>query len=519
MPVLPTGLKHVLSSPGSSPAGPPPTKKSRMPTAFTGTSTLRIKRAPINSAARAAGFPEFPDGDIEIILPNGKRYVLHRAILSMNSRFFRTALSDCTIGENGTAGKKGSKRKKGDDSHSSEETVIKYRFRIRGKGKEAMLVLQDDLDNNNMDTGIAVVNSCNTSFSSSTQDETIEPPTSTCFNCGAALEDLTFGSIDCCPSCQQPHPSDPSGFDVYTQNAYENLFLIYYNFTPTYIYNSKTPSEQCFFRLVELAQKYGSLRAVSTRLDHDLLALGDTLWLHIFWDPVSWLAVSLQIRSQAIFKEATIHIIGRGQVISHLPKLQSINVPKRVIIMMQQKYNQIVRLGHVTERQLRAINYPGDPTPYNHDSGDATNWLALSLFRSFDSDLSAKLYGRDQASVMARMELPELSAQYFRMYHTGGEAYLGETDLHNFIMQSGHFKQLDDCGGGAGSLESGAASASSFRKDIMMLKECAKEIVSPICTNESRLGIKELERRGGGYLTCITWREEELPWWGEEEAW
>ena len=53
----------------------------------------------------------------------------------------------------------------------------------------------------------------------------------------------------------------------------------------------------------------------------------------------------------------------------------------------------------------------------------------------------------------------------------------------------------------------------------MMLKECAKEIVDPICTNESKLDVKELERRGGGYLTCMTWKEEELPWWGEDETW
>ena len=270
-----------------------------------------------------------------------------------------------------------------------------------------------------------------------------------------------------------------------------------------------------------LAQKYGSLRVVSTRLEHDLLALGDTLWLHIFWDSISWLNVSLQIRSQAIFKEATIHIIGRGQIISHLAKLQSIGIPPKVITIMQLKYNQIVRMGHVTERQLRALNYPGDPTPYTHNSRDSTNWLALSLFRSFDSDLSARLFGRDQAAILASVALPGLSAEYFRLYHMGGEAYLGESELHHFINQSVYFDRLEDS-----SVENseyaepgGASAASAFRRDIMMLKECARAIVDPICTNQSKIDTSELERRGGGYLTCLNWNDEELPWWNEEEVW
>ena len=373
--------------------------------------------------------------------------------------------------------------------------------------------VQDSLSQNSPDPGVSLLYSDGNGLFSDSQEEFVDPPSSVCFSCDTTLEDLTFGAPDQCPNCEQPHPSDPSGFDIFTQNAYENLFLIYYNFTPTYIYQTKTPSEQCFFRLVELAQKYGSSRAVSTRLDHDLILLGDTLWLHIFWDSLSWLALSLQIRSPVIFKEAAIHIIGRGLIISHLTKLQAAKIPPRVITMMQQKYNQVVHLGHATERQLRALNYPGDPTPYNHGSGDSTNWLALSLWRSFDSDFSARIFGRDQASISSRFELPELSAEYFRLYHTSGEAYLGEAEVYNFLVQGGYHKQLDDFA------DAGASASSAFRRDVMMLKECAREIVDPICTNGSRLDIKELERRGGRYLTCITWREEEMPWWGEEEAW
>ena len=142
MPVLPTGLKHVLSSPVSSPAGPPPAKRSRFTGSFAGGSTLRIKRAPVNCAAKAAGFPEFLDGDVEIILPHGRRYILHRAILSMNSKFFRTTLKDESASVNGPAEKKGLKRKKGEEHHSAGESCIKYRFYITGKGQDAILTLQ-----------------------------------------------------------------------------------------------------------------------------------------------------------------------------------------------------------------------------------------------------------------------------------------------------------------------------------------------------------------------------------------
>lgn len=135
------GSKHILSSPGSpstdpSPAGPPPNKRHRT----AGASTLRIKRAPINSAAKAAGFPEFPDGDVEIILPSGRRYVLHRAILSMNSRFFRSTLGGGNTEANNTTEKKGSKRVKSGDGQNRNDSSIKYRLRISGKGQELLQV-------------------------------------------------------------------------------------------------------------------------------------------------------------------------------------------------------------------------------------------------------------------------------------------------------------------------------------------------------------------------------------------
>ncbi|KAI5809753.1 hypothetical protein DFH27DRAFT_159112 [Peziza echinospora] len=524
MSALPTAAKHVLTSPASSPAGPPPAKKSRRTLPLAGASHTPFARAQLNTAAKAAGFPRFLDGDVEIILPTGRRYQMHRAILSMNSQFFRKVLDEGAAGDRSGTGTRGSKRKKADDDggkRNEEAPIIRYSLRIRGKGQESILVLQDETDRN--DGSESESSAPGLTPNPNPQEDQFVVPSGTCFKCGNTLGDVSFGSPDNCPSCQQPHPSDASGFDIYTQNAYENLFLIYYNFTPTYIMRSKAPAEQCYFRLAEVAEKYGSLRAISTRLDHDLISLGDTLWLHVFWDPISWLALSLKIRSAAIFREATIHIIGRGQIITHLARITAIKTPLKVIALMQHKYNEIMRMIHVTERQLRALNYHGDPTPYNHNSGDSTNWLALSLFRSYDSDLSARLNGRDQTSVLTSLERPELSSEYFRIYHQGGDAYLGEDDIHQFLQQSGYFRQLEEAqvSAGVAGMEGlgGGGAASGFRKDVMMLKEFAREIVDPICKNQSKLDSRELEKRGGGYLTCVVWADEELPWWGEEEAW
>jgi len=68
--------------------------------------------------------------------------VLHRAILSMHSEFFRVTLGDSNRGVNGVLEKKGSKRKKTEDIHTGENSNIRYRLRISGKGQDAVLVLQ-----------------------------------------------------------------------------------------------------------------------------------------------------------------------------------------------------------------------------------------------------------------------------------------------------------------------------------------------------------------------------------------
>ena len=68
--------------------------------------------------------------------------MLHRAILSMNSKFFRATLGDNNAGVNSTSEKKGSKRKKAEDIHTGDNSNIRYRFRIKGKGQDAVLVLQ-----------------------------------------------------------------------------------------------------------------------------------------------------------------------------------------------------------------------------------------------------------------------------------------------------------------------------------------------------------------------------------------
>ena len=79
---------------------------------------------------------------MEIVLPHGRRYILHRAILSMNSKFFRRTLIDESAAANGPAEKKGQKRMKGEEPHNVEESCIKYRFHINGKGQDAILALQ-----------------------------------------------------------------------------------------------------------------------------------------------------------------------------------------------------------------------------------------------------------------------------------------------------------------------------------------------------------------------------------------
>ena len=96
-----------------------------------------------------------------------------------------------------------------------------------------------------------------------------------------------------------------------TFRDYDNLFRIFYNYSPALdSVNIANAYVECK-SLLQLADMYDALGVIGPRVDHHLLQFQGRLWKQIAKYPPSYLKLGYMARSKAIFAEAMVHVVGQ----------------------------------------------------------------------------------------------------------------------------------------------------------------------------------------------------------------
>ena len=315
------------------------------------------------------------------------------------------------------------------------------------------------------------------------------------------------------PSQQNPHSAENSSL----LTDYDNLFRIFYNYTPSLdSINIATTYLQCK-SLLSLADMYDALEVVGPRIDHHLLQFQSRLWKQIAKYPPSYLKLGYLARSKVIFSEALIHVVGQWPVGS---RQLSHSVPEAVLDLIEDKVDELTEKKAKVEAQLFRITLLTSRGERVSPSNAYTDWLALSLWRQYLSDQTSPLPSvppkppiTASSSTRHRAAAPQPQVQpppqsqtsmppstFYRALFTAGQSYLAHDECKKFIRLA----PLPD------KEISTREVLKRFERKMDEIKAQAREIVRSLMRS-----FLELDVSGGGglgYLTCTRVEDTEWPW-------
>ncbi|KAL2203472.1 hypothetical protein CC79DRAFT_1057390 [Sarocladium strictum] len=485
-------------------------------------------------------FPVFSNsGDVEIIVragPAEQRYLLHRHTLTRCSGFFEASTSVewsrakkppalaggnelARIGENGTNGAPA--ELEGERPGSSSGTIApggrrRWRYELDpGSGdNDIPMLVQKDSSRSYSDTKPSIFGPVGSNESSRPSANSSRPRPSHSHSASSASSSSNHNFFRSFANLSLSGPNDQLSLaDQDLLRDYDNLFRIFYNYSPLLDgVNVADAYVQCK-SLLTLGDQYDALAVVGPRVDHHLLQFQSRLWKQIAKYPISYLRLGYLARSRIIFQEALIHVVGQWPMGERSLRAA---LPPLVLDIIEDKVDELeeavsridarlFRLGLVNSRGERitpAVNF--------------LDWLAVSFFRQWladhttplpppappsSSDRSSRMSSRDgPRSAPPAPSAPSIGRAYRTLGSSSPAAYLGHDECKRFLKLTPDMYSRDNL--------------RRFEKRLDEIKAMARDVVRPLMGSGLELDMNGSGRGAEaiGYLTCTTVDDRDLPW-------
>ena len=352
-------------------------------------------------------FPFFAEtGDVEIVISadgQEKRYLLHRLILAQCSGFFEAGTSAewshaatevplVAPKPQNALTKIGEEEEKDTASPAASTPRIDPQSIIAGNAGRKRWRYELDWDHvENDEEPMLVQKTPSTGMASGNDFQPVlppprsKPPTAHAGGFLRSMANLTFSGAQSTlnlPSTQQSQDVPPISPLL---RDYDNLFRIFYNYSPslnpTYLPSAYSESKA----LLTLADMYDALPVVGPRIDHHLLRFSSRLFKQIAKYPPSYLRLGYLARSRIIFTEAMIHVVGRWPL--DQPHLRgddiAYEVPEEVIELIEDKVDELEEMKARVEARLFRLTLTTSRGERVNPTNDYLGWLAMSLFRQW----------------------------------------------------------------------------------------------------------------------------------------
>jgi hypothetical protein len=300
-------------------------------------------------------------------------------------------------------------------------------------------------------------------------------------------------------------PTTESDPDDDTFRDYDNLFKIFYNYSPALdAVNIANAYVECK-SLLQVADMYDALEVIGPRVDHHLLRFQGRLWKQIAKYPPSYLKLGYMARSKAIFAEAMVHVVGQWPQGNNQLRGQ---IAEPVLELIEDKVDELDELKAKIEVKLFRLSLTTSRGERVSPSSNWLDWLAVSLFRQWLAEntnpppLPILKSPRPPSTRTAEAPLPPPpppssfnTGRVFRLLGQAGTSYLNHDECKRFLKLNPESYHRDNL--------------KRFERRIDEIKNKAMEVVKPVMRN-----FLELDLREGGlpYLTCTRIEPQDFPW-------
>ncbi|KAI9713689.1 MAG: hypothetical protein M1828_001378 [Chrysothrix sp. TS-e1954] len=262
--------------------------------------------------------------------------------------------------------------------------------------------------------------------------------------------------------------------------------------------------------VINIAEGLDCVSLISMPVDSALIRFGQELWHAIAQAPVRWANIALGLKSELLYREAVIHLVGRYpgrdsddpnvagldwpqlkpatlELVKHKDK--ALDLVKRSVetrIMgyyppkMQSPHvgNANVGPGSVTKRGM------GMATRVSVYQKDIFGWMAACLFRHW--------LGQGLCNDQSR-RAADGGWTFYDAIERGSDAYIARDAIENFT----HYFPLS------------AKARSTFEVELGEMKDHIKSYVVALLEKKLHLDVNKTEVR---YLTCADIERDDLPW-------
>jgi hypothetical protein len=252
--------------------------------------------------------------------------------------------------------------------------------------------------------------------------------------------------------------------------------------------------------MLDIAEYLGCTSLISKPIDVALIKHGQTMYQAISAAPVSWLELGLRIKSELIFKEALIHLVGNFAKIKNDPEgIARVNtLPYQVRKLIEHHHEHLVARAKRLESTLvcaypSGLMIPCDDLPIKREqyAKDVLVWMALCFFRHW---LAQQIVSEKGSLAL------DGGFKLYTEIGRAGEAYMDKSTINQFHTKAPMTKKAINV----------------LENHLLEIKECMKGHVeqSRILRSECQL---DTHRSPVGYLTCINVDREDIPWFQKDD--
>lgn len=252
------------------------------------------------------------------------------------------------------------------------------------------------------------------------------------------------------------------------------------------------------YQLLEISDYLGCTSLISKPIEVALFKHGQELFRAIQKAPYAWITMAYKVRSELIFRECIIHLVGDWRNLKAKPniieRLRDVTSTRGLIekyhrvLVDKAKTLEISILSHYPQ----AMRLPSEDVPIKREAyaKDILVWMALTFFRHWVSQRMVTGKGRDA---------PDCGYDLFNSLGTGGDLYMDKSVMNQFHTYFPMTKKAMNV----------------LENHLSEIKQCIKKVVdeSKVLINQSQL---DVHRFPVPYLTCTEFDRDDFPWLKED---
>jgi hypothetical protein len=281
---------------------------------------------------------------------------------------------------------------------------------------------------------------------------------------------------------------------------YESIFYAFYNKELT-IDDTDMQAALCdCYQLLQISDYLGCTVLISKPIEVALLKHGQDLFRAIQGAPYAWVEMAFRIRSELVFRECFIHLVGNWKnfknarnILEHLREIPGL----RALI---EKYHRLL-LNQCKSLELGIMSlYPGDmrlpvedlPIKREAYAKDILVWMALTFFRHWIGQRLIMEKGRHST---------DCGYELYKQIGTAGESYMDKSVINQFHTRFPMTKKAMNV----------------LENHLLEIKECMKGVVDQHKILKSNCQL-DVHRFPVNYLTCTDFQRKDYLWVKEAEG-